>query len=142
MNGSLAEAYRQNWERLQHVDRQRMAFTNLYAVIVGGLLALVASKPISDLGILFGSGFLFILSLFGFLLNLRVNDHVNAYETKIKELAEQMGIGKFSTRGANEESKITLRRLYLSLQGLGTLVFYLATVYLILNRYFLEKLCS
>ncbi len=124
VHSALAEAYRQNWERLVHVDRQRMFFTNFYAAIVGGLLAFLASQKIwlSEWSP-WVFGFLFLLSLFGFFLNRRINGHVDAYERMLNRLAQRMNISEFYTRGAPETAKITLRRLYKYLYLAGMIAF-------------------
>jgi len=119
-----SEAYRQNWERLMHVDRQRMAFSNFYALIVGGLLGVLAVRE-WDCGLgVYIFGFLFLLSLFGFLLNWRINKHVDAYEGMLEKIARKMQIRQFYTRGADPKAWVTLRRLYKCLPLFGTLAFF------------------
>ncbi|MBI4186837.1 MAG: hypothetical protein HY530_04945 [Chloroflexi bacterium] len=123
-NGNLLLLYQHSWKRLQHVDRQRMFFSNLYATIVTGLFAFLTINNWNWYGLLF----VFILSAFAFLLNHRINEHVTHYENMMKKIAEDIGCGDYYTPGASSKAKITLRRLYKYLPIVVFVAFLIITI--------------
>ena len=61
---NLRVVYEQYWGHARHVANERLWFTNIYAVIVGGAFAFMATSQ-SSVVHLYLSGFLLILSLTG-----------------------------------------------------------------------------
>ncbi len=61
----LLEGFKQNWEHMRHIERLRLSFTNVYALLAGGLLAYVITRGGDNLVAYI---FLFILSVMGFIL--------------------------------------------------------------------------
>lgn len=61
---NLRCVYEQNWLHARHVENERLWFTNIYAVVMAGSLALM-----SEAGLIWPlATFLFILSLLGFVM--------------------------------------------------------------------------
>ncbi len=65
-NSYLEKVYEQYWLHARHAENQRLWFTNIYAIIVAGLFAYMATKDIEDEKKIIILFFLIILSLFGY----------------------------------------------------------------------------
>ena len=100
--------YNQTWERLKNMERQRTFFANLYITIVAGIFSLSVAYKWGFQAL----PYVAVLSIFAFLVNLRINKHILAYNKMMKKIACEVGYGNFDTPGANQEDSITLRRLY------------------------------
>jgi len=68
----LKSIYEQHWLHARHVENERLWFTNIFGVIVAGLLAFLGTVKPTDLSLFakFAGSFIFILSMLGYLLCL------------------------------------------------------------------------
>lgn len=66
----LTSIYEQHWLHARHVENERLWFTNIFALIVAGLLAFLSTTDGKTLPqfALFVGGFIFVLSILGYLL--------------------------------------------------------------------------
>jgi len=83
--------YEQHWLHIRHVENQRLWFTNIFAILCGGSFALMhgglfdeANWPIV--------GFLMVLSLFGFVFCLRIQDVFEAHKRVAGLILERYGL--------------------------------------------------
>jgi len=69
----LKSIYEQHWLHARHVENERLWFTNIFALIVAGLVAFlgtVKDKELLSLFAIYAGGFIFILSILGYFLCL------------------------------------------------------------------------
>jgi hypothetical protein len=84
----LVAVYEQYWLHARHQENQRLSFTNIYSVIVAGVLTFLSTtqNPTLYLGILL---FLFALSLLGYLLVHSWNIHWMRYSRLTEVIAKR-----------------------------------------------------
>lgn len=63
----LKSIYEQHWLHARHIENERLWFTNIFALIVAGLLAFLG-KELSSLFAIYAGCFIFILSMLGYAL--------------------------------------------------------------------------
>ncbi|MBU2613732.1 hypothetical protein KJ925_04770 [Patescibacteria group bacterium] len=68
----LKSIYEQHWLHARHVENERLWFTNIFALIVAGLLAFLATidRQLLSLFAIYAGCFIFILSMLGYFLCL------------------------------------------------------------------------
>ena len=68
----LKSIYEQHWLHARHVENERLWFTNIFGVIVAGLLAFLGTSEAANLALFakFAGPFILILAMLGYLLCL------------------------------------------------------------------------
>ncbi len=127
-NDNLHYAFQENLERLMNVDRLRMAIYSFWAGLSGVLLAALMTQRWDFHAGVWVFLFLSFISVATFIINRRIKDHVIEFTAKLKEIAEEMQIGKYYTDGANQKSKLTLRNIYMWVPLSGAIGFFICFV--------------
>ena len=91
-NSVLLEIFRQSWEHNRHMGNERLGFTTLYAVIVAGALAFLSQDSDIDQRPLLVA--LVFVSLFGFLVSLRLGLLISFYDRRLFDLGSELQIQK------------------------------------------------
>ena len=120
---NLPHAFHENLERLFNVDRLRMSIYNFYAIITGGSLAALATQEWNHEVGVWVFLFLAVISAITLKVNMRIKDHVGAFMIMLRKIAQQMEIGEYYTDGANQNTKIKLRNIYICVPLVGLIVF-------------------
>jgi hypothetical protein len=89
---ALRDVLDQHWQQLRHVEQLRYSFTNIYVVIVAGLLAVAVREggPQDE----YTAGFLIVLSLVGIIINVKLGLEFYHRMTYVLALANRLGVEK------------------------------------------------
>jgi hypothetical protein len=130
------EAFRQHWEGMRHNERQRLTFTNFYALIVVGVLAFISQNGKGDYCMLFIV--LAVVSFLGLWLCVRLNQSTEGHRNRALLLAGEL---TEEGRQSAKEKYIpfwdlrpwsrqpgSLRMLFTILYGFGLILFVLLAV--------------
>lgn len=85
---ALLEALIQNWSHCRHLENERMNFTNIYSVIVAGVLAFFGQVGFSGHSYL--KFFLLVLSLLGFLFCYKISLEFSNHMQGINEIMDKL----------------------------------------------------
>jgi len=87
----LKSIYEQHWLHARHVENERLWFTNIFALIVAGLLAFLGTvdRQLLSLFAIYAGGFILILSMLGYFLCLSWRAAFVEHTTLVREMAEQ-----------------------------------------------------
>jgi hypothetical protein len=109
---ALWDVLDQHWQQLCHVEQLRYSFTNIYVVIVAGLLAVTVreSGPQDE----YTAGFLIFLSFVGIIINVKLGLEFYHRMTYVVALSETLGVEEEMGRplgmyGDEQRSGFTLR---------------------------------
>lgn len=86
----LRDVLDQHWQQLRHVEQLRYSFTNIYVVIVAGLLAVAVRE--GGLQDEYTAGFLAFLSFVGIIINVKLGLEFYHRMTYVLALSEILGI--------------------------------------------------
>ena len=122
------EAFRQHWEQMRHTENLRYGFTSFYVLIVVGILAFVSQTPESEHCTIYIAGA--ALSLLGLLFCCRVKHSIEIHREKALFLAKSLGVEDEKvekylpfTPESGCMGYFSMRNIFLTLYGLGLLVF-------------------
>lgn len=103
--------YEQYWEHARHVETERLSFTEIYSILVGGILAFLAVQIERNLfQEILANIFLFILTIMGYSLVLGSNIEVVIFSRLTEQIAVcYWGIPKQDLRW-DTESKVRKRK--------------------------------
>ena len=89
---ALRDVLDQHWQQLRHVEQLRYSFTNIYVVIVAGLLAVAVREggPQDE----YTAGFLIFLSFVGIIINVKLGLEFYHRMTYVRALTEKLGVEK------------------------------------------------
>jgi hypothetical protein len=90
---NLLEAIRQNWLHARHLETERLWFTNIYAIVVAGSLAFLGQFDIGKYPYLIM--FLFIFSLLGLLVTLKVNHEYGNEMQALKKTLDHINMNNY-----------------------------------------------
>lgn len=87
----LKSVYEQHWLHARHVENERLWFTNIFGMIVAGLLAFLSTVETTDLPLFakLAGSFIFILSILGYFLCLTWRAPFVEHTTLARQMAEQ-----------------------------------------------------
>lgn len=87
---ALRDVLDQHWQQLRHVEQLRYSFTNIYVVIVAGLLAVTVREngPQAE----YTAGFLIFLSFVGIIINVKLGLEFYHRMQYVLELSERVGV--------------------------------------------------
>lgn len=93
---SLKIAFEQNWLHARHLENERLWFTNIYAIIVAGILVVLGSLGFDKFSQFFYLIlFLDILSILGIIVVIKTNAEFSNHMTAIKKIIDKLNLGKF-----------------------------------------------
>ena len=95
-NSAFTMLLAQNWENVRHVKNERLWFTNIYAIVVAGVLSFLHSATSNRLLELSLIVFLFLLSFMGLLISFRLKAELEGYLDKLDRMIYQAGLEEFS----------------------------------------------
>lgn len=80
----------QSWEQIRHVENNRLWFTNMYFLVVAGVLTYLFTQTSTFINTVFLAlmSFLLAFSIFGLIFCFRVDDVDNAYCEAIKNITK------------------------------------------------------
>ncbi len=86
--------FRQHWENARHIKNERLSFTNIYAIVSGGILSLVHSvqgqgQVVLEVSILL---FLCFFSVIGLLTSLRLKAELEESLRNIEKTVARLGM--------------------------------------------------
>ncbi len=83
--------YEQHWLHARHVENQRLWFTNIFAILCGGSLAVMRGRLFDEANwpII---GFLMVLSLIGLFFCLRIQGVFNAHNNVAELILKRYGL--------------------------------------------------
>jgi len=120
----LKSIYEQHWLHARHVENERLWFTNIFVLIVAGLLAFLGTtdKQLLPLFALFIGGFIFILSMLGYLLCLTWRAPFLEHTTLARKMLEDSlleGYVPYTTKAFKKlKGRITAHKLFLHFYAL------------------------
>jgi len=92
----LLEALNQNWFHGRHVENERLWFTNIYAIIVAGVLAVIGSAGLERFNQFYYLFiFLDIISIFGIIIVYKLNNEFKNHMVAIRNICEKLNIKEF-----------------------------------------------
>lgn len=134
-NERLLEALRQNWLHVRHLETERWWFTNIYAVIVAGTLALPVQRDIKGFSHLIS--FLLVLSILGLLVVLKTSQEFTNHMKKIQEIIKDLNLDNYLALPiAYKEDKSAWKIIRVRYAFTG---FYFATMLLLLYLLFFPR---
>ena len=89
--------YEQHWLHARHVENQRLWFTNVFALLCVGSLAMMDSGLFNEANWSI-VGFLMVLSLFGFVFCLRIQGVFEAHKSVAGLILERYGLEHYLTK--------------------------------------------
>lgn len=86
----VRDVFDQHWQQLRHVEKLRYSFTNIYVVIVAGLLAVAVRSdgPPDE----YTAGFLIFLSFVGIIINVKLGLEFYHRMQYVLALSERIGV--------------------------------------------------
>lgn len=114
--------YEQNWENVRHIKNERLWFTNIYAIVVAAVLSFLHSSTSAGIISVSLQAFIFLLSIIGFLISLRLKSELENYLNTIDNMVHETGLEAYSTHDEIERPGIQL----LKFRWIFT-IFYLVT---------------
>lgn len=86
----VRDVFDQHWQQLRHVEQLRYSFTNIYVVIVAGLLAVAVRSggPPDE----YTAGFLVFLSFVGIIINVKLGLEFYHRMQYVLALSERLGV--------------------------------------------------
>mgnify|MGYP003350011580 CR=1 FL=1 len=84
--------FRQHWENARHIKNERMSFTNIYAIVSGGVLSIVhgvQGQVVLEVSILL---FLCFFSVIGLLTSLRLKAELEECLRNIEKTVSLLGL--------------------------------------------------
>ncbi len=109
----IKTVYEQHWLHARHVENERLWFTNIFAIIFAGSLAVTKDKlfEISSLPLVI---FLMILSCFGIMFSLKIDSIFKTHTEYAKQILKTHGLydmwARYNKHWVNE--KIRISRLF------------------------------
>lgn len=118
-NNNLGKVYEQYWLHARYQETQRLWFTNVYALIITGVFAYLATSGLDNSLKVILLMFLTLLSLFGYLLTYSWNLPF----TEFSRLAELIAINEWNLaedyqRFSSYKKKIRANRLFVGFYSL------------------------
>lgn len=95
----LKSVYEQHWLHARHVENERLWFTNIFALIVAGLLAFlgtVEDKELLSLFAIYAGCFIFILSMLGYFLCLTWRAPFVEHTTLARKMLEDLSLKEYA----------------------------------------------
>lgn len=95
----LKSVYEQHWLHARHVENERLWFTNIFALIVAGLLAFlgtVEDKELLSLFAIYAGCFIFILSMLGYFLCLTWRAPFVEHTTLVRKMLEDLSLKEYA----------------------------------------------
>ena len=88
----VRDVFDQHWQQLRHVEQLRYSFTNIYVVIVAGLLAVAVRSggPPDE----YTAGFLIFLSFVGIIINVKLGLEFYHRMQYVLALSERIGVAQ------------------------------------------------
>ena len=89
---AVLAVFRQHWENARHIKNERLSFTNIYAIVSGGVLSIVHGVPgqaVLEISILL---FLCFFSVIGLLTSLRLKAELEECVRNIEKTVARLGM--------------------------------------------------
>ena len=90
---SLIEALNQNWQHARHQENERLWFTNIYALLVAGVLVFLGQFGFDKHYYLVL--FLLIFSIFGLIVTLKTSYEFSNHMNAIKKIIEKLHLSDY-----------------------------------------------
>lgn len=117
----------QNWTHLRHVESQRMWFTNIFALVVAGVLSFLGTRSTPSLSSNFAViAFLWFFSVLGLLQTLKTNKEIDVLLNEIHVMCELKGLKRhvdFPELRSGIYGRIRIRYIYVAFYSLMILFF-------------------
>ncbi len=107
----LKSIYEQHWLHVRHVESERLWFTNIFALIVAGLITLLGTTGVgwsSSVFAIYAGCFIIVLSMLGYFLCLTWRAPFLEHTTLASRILEDSGLKEYAPYTSKAHSRIKI----------------------------------